>query len=859
MPEYLSPGVYVEEVEQGPKPIEGVSTSTAGFLGETERGPIAPKRVTSFAEFERKYGSYLENRYLAYGVQGFFRNGGKRCYVGRITAEEKTAVIRIGNSGEPQPGSLNASPRTLSFGTVEVGEDKPLTITLTNLGNAAENHPDVEVKSNNVTVSGEHATQFSRSLSDGKIQPEKTKNVKVTFTPETPGAKEATLVVKDSTGDELVSVSIVGNGAEPSPPRPGELVASPEVLEFGTVTVGHERKESVMLENLGDTGDPPIDIKAENVNIKGDGSTAFSENASTENVKPGDTKIVEITLKPGSPGTKEARLVVTNDSDDELASVRLLANATEAKEGDLSVASTNVEFGTVIVGHEKKLPIKVTNLGDPTKSHKTITIPPTNVSLAGEQASEFSLDISNPIQIPPGQSKSFDVTYSPITPGQKEATLVIDYAPDKDPLTIRLEGGEGVLEVRAIGPGRWGGHIAVFVENASLYKPGENRLFKLVVRYWRDEDDVKVAQKLRADPEKEGLNPPTKEEIHDNLSPASDSSEFVEKKINDVSNFIEIDQISSGKPPNSDKEPAWLTANFPKTNPKITVSTFEGDGTVPPDQRTGFAGLEVIDPISIVCVPDEHVYSNIPQNALTEAIKDHCELLKDRFAVLQSTQGLLKQEEPPVDSKYAAFYYPWIKVADPRSGAKKLIPPGGHVVGIYARSDTERGVHKAPANEVVRGAMELEFNLSTGDQDVLNPQGIDCIRSFRGRGIRVWGARTTTSDPLWKYINVRRLFLYIEESIDEGTQWVVFEPNDEKLWARVRQTISNFLTSVWRDGALMGTTVEEAFYVKCDRSTMTQNDIDNGKLIVEIGVSPVKPAEFVIFRISQWTASAEGA
>jgi hypothetical protein len=174
------------------------------------------------------------------------------------------------------------------------------------------------------------------------------------------------------------------------------------------------------------------------------------------------------------------------------------------------------------------------------------------------------------------------------------------------------------------------------------------------------------------------------------------------------------------------------------------------------------------------------------------------------------------------------------------------------MVGIYARSDQERGVHKAPANEVVRGAMELEFRITKGEQDILNPRHINCIRFFPGRGIRVWGARTTILDTLWKYINVRRLFIYIEESIEEGTQWVVFEPNDQKLWARVIQTITQFLTRVWRDGALMGTTPEEAFFVKCDRTTMTQDDIDNGRLICVIGIAPVKPAEFVIFRIAQW-------
>jgi phage tail sheath protein FI len=212
----------------------------------------------------------------------------------------------------------------------------------------------------------------------------------------------------------------------------------------------------------------------------------------------------------------------------------------------------------------------------------------------------------------------------------------------------------------------------------------------------------------------------------------------------------------------------------------------------------------------------------------------------------------LKIDEVAQQSKYGAIYYPWVRVYDPETQKQELKPPCGHIAGIYARSDIERGVHKAPANEVVKGANDLEFTITKDEQGILNPRGINVIRKFPDRGIRVWGARTCILDPLWKYINVRRLFIYIEESIEEGTQWVVFEPNNEKLWARVVQTITQFLTRVWKDGMLMGTKPEQAFFVRCDRSTMTQDDIDNGRLICVIGIAPVKPAEFVIFRLAQW-------
>jgi hypothetical protein len=288
--------------------------------------------------------------------------------------------------------------------------------------------------------------------------------------------------------------------------------------------------------------------------------------------------------------------------------------------------------------------------------------------------------------------------------------------------------------------------------------------------------------------------------------------------------------------------------------PTLVLADYQRADTDQPGNRKGLTGFAGIDEISIVYSPNS--MAALPNEALADALITHCETLKDRFAIIDAAQGSkdvsVLDPRGNNDTKYAAFYYPWIYVIDPEAGLLRLIPPGGHVAGIYARSDIERGVHKAPANEVVRGAADLEFQITKGEQDILNPRGVNVIRAFPGRGIRVWGARTLSSDTLWKYINVRRLFLYVEESIEEGTQWVVFEPNNEKLWARVRATITEFLTRVWRDGALMGTKPEEAFFVKCDRTTMTQDDIDNGRLICIIGIAPVKPAEFVIFRIAQF-------
>jgi phage tail sheath protein FI len=288
-----------------------------------------------------------------------------------------------------------------------------------------------------------------------------------------------------------------------------------------------------------------------------------------------------------------------------------------------------------------------------------------------------------------------------------------------------------------------------------------------------------------------------------------------------------------------------------------------------PSDRTGFGGLEAIDEITMVSVPDlmsAYQTGLIDQEgvqAVQLAMIAHCELMGDRVAILDPPPGLNAQQikewrvdKAGYDSKYAALYWPWVKVMDPASGTNIFVPPSGHMAGIWGRNDDTRGVHKAPANEVVRGAITLEINITKNEHDLLNPVGINCIRAFPGRGIRVWGARTLSSDPAWRYLNVRRLFNYLEKSILNGTDWVVFEPNDYALWSKISRTISTFLVNEWRKGALFGLTPGEAYFVKCDGETNPAEGIDAGQVVCEIGVAPVKPAEFVIFRLSQFSGGA---
>jgi phage tail sheath protein FI len=355
--------------------------------------------------------------------------------------------------------------------------------------------------------------------------------------------------------------------------------------------------------------------------------------------------------------------------------------------------------------------------------------------------------------------------------------------------------------------------------------------------------------------------------------------------------------------PEDEDAVVWFRYTFDATKPGSAISVLQGlvgtlsppkttlrlagggDGNLPgetgfageepdPDhaekKATGLASLAEVDDIAIVAIPDAGgIEDDDVRFLVTQRLIRHAETCKYRIAVVDGPENASLNEirawRGNFDSSYAALYFPWIEVLDPSQpiapgvAPQKLnLPPSGFVAGIYARSDIARGVFKAPANEVVYGLTKFEANVNQARQEVLNPESINALRFLSGRGNRVWGARTMSSDPEWLYVNVRRLFIYLEHSIDKATQWAVFEPNGESLWRNISRTVKDFLEVQWRNGALLGTTADQAYFVRCDRTTMTQNDLDNGRLICLIGVAPVKPAEFVIFRIGQWTADARG-
>lgn len=272
------------------------------------------------------------------------------------------------------------------------------------------------------------------------------------------------------------------------------------------------------------------------------------------------------------------------------------------------------------------------------------------------------------------------------------------------------------------------------------------------------------------------------------------------------------------------------------------------------DPAESLKALEGVDDVSIVCSPDENSIAG-----MAAALIKHCERMRYRIAVLDAPQAPAPTDGPPdaLRSSYAAYYYPWVLVSECADHAPIAVPPGGHVSGIYARTDSQQGVWHAPVGMEIVGIAGLDQSITNEQGGVLNAVGVNTLRYFQGHGNLLWGARTTSQDPEWKYVNIRRYLIYLEHSIDEGTQWVVFEPNGEPLWAAVRSSVSDFLFKEWKNGALQGSKPEDAFFVRSDRTTMTQNDIDNGRLIMEVGVAALRSAEFVIFRIGQWTADAD--
>ncbi len=392
----------------------------------------------------------------------------------------------------------------------------------------------------------------------------------------------------------------------------------------------------------------------------------------------------------------------------------------------------------------------------------------------------------------------------------------------------------GSLRVKALEPG-----VQVSVDVAPATEQGDD-LFKLVVH-----------------------GPGGATEEFDNVSLKRGKGGVV-TEVKSRSKLITIEEIATEGGP-VERKPATGSYQLAVAASTSTAAAEPGRFTGDVAQRTGVAGLEAIDEITMLIAPDIMPLQAAGALSMDQAVAiqlsliSHAERMGSRVAIIDPPPGLgaqamleWRQGTLKADSSYAALYYPWIKVLDPLTRQPVFVPPSGAMAGIWGRSDDNRGVHKAPANEPVRGALDVQLQLTSEEQGLLNPAGINCIRVFPRGGVRVWGARTMAQiDPEFKYLNIRRLFNFLKSSIMQGTQWAVFEPNDAELWARLSRNVSAFLSRVWRDGALFGATTAEAFYVKCDAETNPPEIVEAGQVVVEIGVAAVRPAEFVVFHIQQ--------
>jgi phage tail sheath protein FI len=835
MPEYLSPGVYVEEVDAGPKPIEGVSTSTAGAVGVTARGPDTgkPILVTSFAEYMRKFGGPItvdeatkarwrddpekgEFWTFPLAVKGFFDNGGQRLYVRRVTAKDAKGSNAVLGQGVMAVIAANAldNTNTLKLDSL-IGIQKGTALKVSADGNVqAVTVDSYDTASSTVTISPVLARRVQAGRDFVEIATKKGESFKVT-------AKSVgewgNVISARARAMEAAALALLS--------EPGQTAATTTVK---TDVVGDDKFDVVSATGFSNPDVVLVDGKQYAVAVAG---TTFTVQLPAVNESWQANWVVCLGANTGgTPNTT----ITTNATGDtfEVADDTGFANG-----NTINVNGVMYRLKTKTATTAPKATFKVEKILPWKKGWSVMrvraggTVASANPTLFVWGASALYKNAYVEIE-DPAAGKKYYATVDTITGNKVDFTI----RPTPNPLpNFKVFEGQRIRLIEA--------RLDV------LYAPKDGpvtteEILNLRVTEAEPNDPMFFSNRVTA----------RSQFVRAELAAVVTPPALPTNAINEFP--LAVDSPSAATP----VAQTWakLTGgddNLAALDPDAFVGVDLGPG-----KRTGIQALEDIDDISITTVPS--IWSSLVHNALIQ----QAETLKYRFAIIDprpakptddDVVAKIRAFREGFDTKYAALYFPRIQVRDPFTSTTVGLGPSGHMAGLYARVDVERGVHKAPANEVIRGIDTangfhgLELEITKREQDLLNPKGINALRFFPNRNTRVWGARTLSSDGSWKYINVRRIFIFVERSIDEGTQWVVFEPNDEKTWARVRQTIANFLTTVWRSGALFGTKAEEAFFVRCDRTTMTQDDIDNGRLICVIGIAPVKPAEFVIFRIQQ--------
>ncbi|HEY1730360.1 MAG TPA: phage tail sheath C-terminal domain-containing protein [Terriglobales bacterium] len=721
MPEYLYPGVYVEEIDTGNKPIEGVSTSTAGFLGVAERGGLTPALLTSFGDYQRAYGSYVKDasgdHYLAYAVEGFFQNGGLRCFVQRVAHQDTVTPANSAMSASTAVGGMaiaaagpGAWGNNVAYQISNAGLADPTLFKLTLFYWTGTPYPDMMSDATLTEVYDNlSSVPTASTFYDGEIN-----NV-----------------------SNLITVTQTAAGRPPN-----------NALSAG-------KDPNLLAGNVATTAVTLLTVGGTLLLTAGAATVTFT-------VAPNPVK---------GPTIITVTDLINNINLDTVVGARAYLNRT----GNLTIVDPYGRGTLAVTG--TLAAAGVANLGTFAAAAPALNNAGTPVLLKGGSEG------LNPNVLVSGNG------------GLMPATALTD----TDTLVLTS-----------------GAHTIPFPVNAAA-------------------GPIKTVSDLIT-------------AIGTDATVGAQATLDASGRLNISDPLLRGNLAVTG----TLATPAGQLGEFAAAAAQLTLADFEGND-INPASKTGLLALGDVDEISLLCCPDEYYFG--PGNTnIAGLLTQQCESLMDRFAILEASPAAVTVESnnPSVNSEYAAYYYPWLTIANPNTGVQLLVPPCGHIAGIYARSDTNVGVQKDPANEVINGIVQLQLPINNQQQAILNPKGVNCLRYFTGAGNLVWGGRTTSTDPDWLYINVRRIFIFVETSIQRGTQWVVFDINSDPTWRRVVRSVSDFLTGLWRDGVLQGDTKDEAFFVRCDNTTMSQADIDAGRLICVIGIAPVKPAEFVIFQIGQW-------
>jgi uncharacterized protein len=797
MPDYLSPGVYIEELPPALTAIEGVSTSIAGFVGKTERGPVAglvptlaapgastapaASLVTSFADFTRQYGKPLalpnvnDTNYLAYAIKGFFDNGGSICYVARIvTANASYSSVTLNQ------GTVLTLARPVAVGDTTIYLNSlrqvPATTTTLTIHSVADGSSTVV----NVNTYNGRAKTFA-------LAPAATKAFSVTdayIIPAALGAAGPIFQALNPGGwSQFLSISIAPSD------RPAVVAASAAAAAAAQITVAN--------------------------------NGSFYPGAVIEIDRPAGTKTYHEVAQV-LPGGALQLTAAVGTAFDTTALVRVVEIDVSLSDPSAIVATSEVYRGlswNPNAGSQHYA--AVINAG----SNLVRVQPP-----AGESAA---------ISAQPTTSNGFAI--SPTAASQQAAASQAAAIAAGAANVTAINGIVTAIQAIAALPAANFPLAAGAAQLTALTQAEQGATTAAASLTWQSANATAVTNAATA--------AVTAGQAAGVAAVAGGGGQAA------VGQALVAAQTALAN--------ATAANTLLAAEPTSGAGTIGGDGGEPQDSdyvgvdngpgaRTGIQALIDIENISIIAAPGRTSVQ------VQGELIDQCTLLGYRFAVLDAmafpngldTNKLLTQRDN-YDTSYAALYTPWLQIT--LNNQNVFIPPSGHVIGVYAGTDNSRGVWKAPANVVVQSITGLQSYIVTGEQDVLNPAGVNCIRRFDTMGTRVWGARTISSDDSLIYVNVRRTLIFLEASIAQGTQWVVFEPNNPDTWSGVVDSVTSFLTTQWANGALFGLKPTDSFFVRCDLTTMTADDIQNGRLICMIGVAIVRPAEFVIFRIQQIT------